>query len=274
MQALHADHHGNDDEGDRGQGGDGHADGFAEQEAQAHDDEETERHRHRPAEIAQASDPAVGGEHVQLAELGEGFADLGAGWCVGRRARARGRGGRRRGVFAELRLARQVLLDDDAASRTFRSAGLFMAAFRAGHGRQVLRWGFLRDLGVVIGRFHQAQAGRQVDFLVGIGAGLAQGGQVTLRLGLWKFAFQHHRATAEEGVDLARFALEQAGEIVLHGFERCVGHQLAGEDDLEALVGHAGILVSWGERNAADSLIGGLGAHKREMRTPAQAGAP
>ena len=92
---------------------------------------------------------------------------------------------------------RQVLLDDDAASRTFRSAGLFMAAFRASHGRQVLRWGFLRDLGVVIGRFHQAQAGRQVDFLVGIGAGLAQGGQVTLRLGLWKFAFQHHRATAE-----------------------------------------------------------------------------
>lgn len=137
-----------------------------------------------------------------------------------------------------------------------------------------MRWGFLRDLGVVIGRFHQAQAGRQVDFFVGIGAGLAQGGQVTLRLGLWKFAFQHHRATAEEGVDLARFALKQAGEIVLHGFERCVGHQLAGEDDLEALVGHAGILVSWGERNAADSLIGGLGAHKREMRTPAQAGAP
>ncbi|KJJ19761.1 hypothetical protein HMPREF3150_02209 [Pseudomonas aeruginosa] len=40
------------------------------------------------------------------------------------------------------------------------------------------------------------------------------------------------------------------------------------------MVGHAGILVSWGERNAADSLIGGLGAHKREMRTPAQAGAP
>ncbi|CRO23438.1 hypothetical protein PAERUG_P1_London_28_IMP_1_04_05_01266 [Pseudomonas aeruginosa] len=272
MQALHADHHGDDDEGDRGQGGDGHADGFAEQEAQAHDDQEAQRHRHRPAEIAQASDPAVGGEHVQLAELGEGVADLGAGWCVGRRARSRG--GRRRGVFAELRLACQVLLDDDAAGRTFRSAGLFMAAFRAGHGRQVLRRGFLRDLGVVIGRFHQAQAGRQVDFLVGIGAGLAQGGQVTLRLGLWKFAFQHHRATAEEGVDLARFALEQAGEIVLHGFERCVGHQLAGEDDLEALVGHAGILVSWGERNAADSLIGGLGAHKREMRTPAQAGAP
>ncbi|MDT4874704.1 hypothetical protein FQZ97_1100230 [compost metagenome] len=83
--------------------------------------------------------------------------------------------------------------------------------------------------------------------LAHVGAGALQGSQVLVGFLFGQVALEGDTATAEQAVDLAGIALEQAGEVFLDGIHCHAGHGLTVEDDLVTGFGHTGILVDDGK---------------------------
>ena len=90
-----------------------------------------------------------------------------------------------------------------------------MAALRTAH---VWRSGLISLDDFRLGR-HQAEAGRLIQLLAYIGAGLLQGVQVLLRLALAQIAFERDRGSAEQAVNACPVAFEQASQVFLDRFQ-------------------------------------------------------